>query len=322
MFLEVSNLSVYYKLGKVSIPILSDFNFSADTGELISIVGESGSGKSTFGYALAGLLPPNGRMTGNISIEGKNVVNFREKEREKIRGTTVFMIFQNPLNSLNPVKNVGVQLFEALRIRRSREGILKDDLEQMKQQVMDVLKSLRFPDPENILRRYPHELSGGQVQRVIIAMALLLRPKLLIADEPTTALDVTIQAQVVDLLKQLNRTVGTSILFITHDIGLAYAVGNKILVFYAGRLMEEGDADQFVRNPLHPYTVGLLASIPTSPKSKGKLKNIQGSPPSFLNLPSGCKFWPRCPKVMPVCDKEEPKPINVGNSVVRCWLYG
>ena len=322
MLLQVKDLNIYYKVGKTEMKVLDNFNLTLDKGEIISIVGESGSGKSTFGYALAGLLPANGRSEGVIDFSGTNIVNLTDTEMTYLRGTSIFMIFQNPLNSLNPVKNVGSQLLDALRIRLQREGKDISNDEAMMTEIIDVMKKLRFPDPENILTRYPHELSGGQVQRTVIAMSLLLKPKILIADEPTTALDVTIQAQVVELLRELNKTMGTSIIFITHDIGLAYVISQQILVFYAGRLMEQGNSDSFIKKPLHPYTAGLLASIPNTSKEGGNLFTIKGSPPSFLSLPKGCKFWPRCHMIIAGCDTNEPNLIAVEGSKVRCWLYG
>ena len=322
MLLQVKDLNIYYRVGKSEMKVLDNFNLALDKGEIISIVGESGSGKSTFGYALAGLLPANGRSEGVIDFSGTNIVNLTDTEMTYLRGTSIFMIFQNPLNSLNPVKNVGSQLLDALRIRLQREGKDISNDEAMMTEIIDVMKKLRFPDPENILTRYPHELSGGQVQRTVIAMSLLLKPKILIADEPTTALDVTIQAQVVELLRELNKTMGTSIIFITHDIGLAYVISQQILVFYAGRLMEQGNSDSFIKKPLHPYTAGLLASIPNTSKEAGNLFTIKGSPPSFLSLPKGCKFWPRCHMIIAGCDINEPNLIAVEGSKVRCWLYG
>ena len=322
MLLEVKDLNIYYRAGKSEMKVLDNFNLTLDKGDIISIVGESGSGKSTFGYALAGLLPANGRSEGVIDFSGTNIVNLTDTEMTSLRGTSIFMIFQNPLNSLNPVKNVGSQLLDALRIRLQRQGKDISDNAAMMSEIIDVMKKLRFSDPENIITRYPHELSGGQVQRTVIAMALLLKPKILIADEPTTALDVTIQAQVIELLRDMNKTMGTSIIFITHDIGLAYVISQQILVFYAGRLMEQSDSDAFIKKPLHPYTAGLLASIPNTSKESGNLFTIKGSPPSFLSLPKGCKFWPRCHMIIPGCDTNEPNLIDVDGSKVRCWLYG
>ncbi|BCU67112.1 ABC transporter ATP-binding protein [Sulfolobales archaeon HS-7] len=321
MLLKAKDLTVYYStiIGKTKI--LDSLNLNIEKGELVGIVGESGSGKSTLGFAVAGLMPPNAEVKGNLEIEGKDVVGMKEKELQQLRGTEVFMIFQNPLNSLNPVKTVGFQLLEAVRVREERKK-LKYNEEKAVQEVIEVLKELRFPDPERILSRYPHQLSGGQVQRIVIAMALLLKPKLLIADEPTSALDVTIQAQVISLIRQLNQEYGIALIFITHDIALANVVSDRLIVMYAGRLMEDGPTDKILKNPLHPYTAGLISSIPKIRKEDGELPSIRGAPPSFLVLPKGCKFSPRCAKVMQVCKEREPSEIEVEGRKVRCWLYG
>lgn len=320
MLLQVKNLNVYYNTLLGWIKVLDNASVEVEKGEIVSIVGESGSGKSTLGHAIARILPPNSRITGDIIIDNVNLAKLKENELQRYRGTWVFMIFQNPLNSLNPVKKVGFQLLEAGKIRHQREGkkVGEDDL--MKE-VIEVLKDLRLPDPYAIIDRYPHQLSGGQVQRIVIGMALLLKPKLLIADEPTSALDVTIQAQVVNLFKQLNKELGTSILFITHDISLAYVIADRIIVMYAGRIMEDGNIEEVLKSPMHPYSQGLVASIPKGSKDQGRLSAIPGNPPSFFALPLGCKFNPRCNKVMDVCRQKEPTLVEKNGRKVRCWLY-
>ena len=320
MLLSIKHLNVWYNTVAGKYKVIDDLNLDIDQGELVSLVGESASGKSTLGQVISRMLPPVGITSGEVILDGVDVLKLSEKEMTKIRGTTVFMIFQNPLNSLNPVKRVEDQLMEALAIRNSRMNI-QMTVEEARNEVIKALASLRLPDPEKIMIRYPHELSGGQVQRVVICMALLLRPKLLIADEPTTALDVTIQAQVVKLLKDLNKDPKMTIIFITHDVGLAYVLSDRMLVFYAGRVMEQGQTVEVVKNPLHPYTSGLLASIPSSPKHTGKLYSIPGSPPSYLSLPAGCKFAPRCRFAFERCFQEEPSYIKKDNRLIRCWLY-
>ncbi|MCY0852421.1 MAG: ABC transporter ATP-binding protein [Thermoplasma acidophilum] len=320
MLLSIKHLNVWYNTVAGKYKVIDDLNLDIDQGELVSLVGESASGKSTLGQVISRMLPPVGITSGEVILDGVDVLKLSEKEMTKIRGTTVFMIFQNPLNSLNPVKRVEEQLMEALAIRNSRMNI-QMTFDEARKEVIKALESLRLPDPEKILIRYPHELSGGQVQRVVICMALLLRPKLLIADEPTTALDVTIQAQVVKLLKDLNRDTKMTIIFITHDVGLAYVLSDRMLVFYAGRVMEQGQTVEVVKNPLHPYTSGLLASIPSSPKHSGKLYSIPGYPPSYLSLPKGCKFAPRCRFAFERCFEEEPSYIKKDNRLIRCWLY-
>lgn len=300
--------------------VIDNLNLDIEEGELISLVGESASGKSTLGQVISRMLPPVGIATGEVRLGNVDVLKLSEREMTKLRGTSVFMIFQNPLNSLNPVKRVGNQLLEALLIRSERSNRQITEQEARKE-VVAAMTSLRLPDPEKLMDRYPHELSGGQVQRVVICMALLLRPKLLIADEPTTALDVTIQAQVIKLLRDLNNETKLSIIFITHDVGLAYVLSNRMLVFYAGRVMELGKTVDIVKKPMHPYTSGLIASIPSGPKNTGKLYSIPGSPPSYLDLPPGCKFSPRCKFVFDKCLTNEPSAIQIKDREIRCWLY-
>lgn len=321
MLLEVNNLKVSYRTVNGVSTVLDDFSLKLDEGQIVSIVGESGSGKSTLGQAVTKLLPPSGVCNGEVIFEGKNIVRMKEEEMTLYRGTSVFMIFQNPLNSLNPVKRVGFQLIEAIRIRANRKNENLSE-EEIHKEAIETLKVMRLPDPEEIMKRFPHELSGGQVQRVVISMAIILKPQLLIADEPTTALDVTIQAQVINLLKQLNKDYKMSIIFITHDLSLAYVLSDRILVMYAGRMAENSPSDLIVKKPLHPYTVGLLKSVPDSSKSSGELYSIPGSPPSFFDMPSGCRFNPRCSKVFDKCRVDEPDLIDYKEDVkVRCWLY-
>lgn len=320
LLLKIKNLNVSYNTVAGKYKVIDNLNLEIKEGELVSLVGESASGKSTLGQVISRMLPPVGIATGEVFLENVNVLKLSEKEMTKLRGTSVFMIFQNPLNSLNPVKRVGTQLLEALFIRSERANRQITE-EEAKKEVIEAMTSLRLPDPEKIMERYPHELSGGQVQRVVICMALLLKPKLLIADEPTTALDVTIQAQVIKLLRDLNKETGLSIIFITHDVGLAYVLSNKMLVFYAGRVMELGKTVDLVKKPMHPYTSGLIASIPSAPKNTGKLYSIPGSPPSYLDLPEGCKFNPRCKFVFEKCRSKEPDAIQINDREIRCWLY-
>ncbi|WP_432517955.1 ABC transporter ATP-binding protein [Saccharolobus islandicus] len=319
VLLQIRNLNVHYNTIISWIKVLSDVNLDVEKGEIVGVVGESGSGKSTLGHAISRILPPNARIQGDIIIDGVNLAKLKDNELQKYRGTWVFMIFQNPLNSLNPVKKVGHQLLEAVKIRYQRDG-KKAEEESLMKDVIEVLKDLRLPDPYSIIDRYPHQLSGGQVQRIVISMALLLKPKLLVADEPTSALDVTIQAQVVNLFKQLNKEINTSIIFITHDISLAYVVSDRIVVMYAGRIMEDGKVEEVLKSPMHPYTQGLVASIPTGDKNQ-KLTAIPGNPPSFFALPTGCKFSNRCIKVFDVCRKKEPSIIEKNGRKIRCWLY-
>lgn len=320
MLLDIEKLSVYYKGVSGKFKVLDEVSLRIERGDLISVVGESASGKSTLGQAIGMILPPNSVREGSIEFEGKNLLKLSENDSAKVRGTSVFMIFQNPLNSLNPVKNIGYQLMEAVKIRREREGGGYSE-EEVKDEVMSTLEKLRLPDPKAILKRYPHQLSGGQVQRIVIAMALLLKPKLLIADEPTTALDVTIQAQVIKLLKDLNQETNMAILFITHDISLAYVLSDRIIVMYSGRIVERGSTESIIGKQGHPYTEGLINSIPNPASGKTRLYSIPGSPPSYTSAPKGCRFQPRCEKAFEKCSSEPPL-ITLGSEEVRCWLYG
>ncbi len=320
--LEINNLSIVYRTPFGIVKALDDVSLSLDKGESLAVVGESGSGKSTLALAIARLLPPNARyVSGSIIFDGIDILRLSESEFRKIRGTGIFMVFQEPFTSLNPVYKVKDQLLEALRIRYEREGVVFDESKAINE-IISVLRDVRMPDPELIIERYPHQLSGGQIQRVMIAMGLLMRPKLYIADEPTSALDVTVQAQLLKLLKDLKREYGISILFITHDIAVASVIGDRIAVLYAGQLMELGDTKSVIYDPRHPYTKALLNSVPRISKYEGKLPIIGGSVPNLLNPPSGCRFHPRCPYAMDVCKKEVPKIIKVNNTYVRCHLYG
>jgi len=320
--LEINNLSIVYRTPFGIVKALDDVSLSLDKGESLAVVGESGSGKSTLALAIARLLPPNARyVSGSIIFDGIDILRLSESEFRKIRGTGIFMVFQEPFTSLNPVYKAKDQLLEALRIRYEREGVVFDESKAINE-IISVLRDVRMPDPELIIERYPHQLSGGQIQRVMIAMGLLMRPKLYIADEPTSALDVTVQAQLLKLLKDLKREYGISILFITHDIAVASVIGDRIAVLYAGQLMELGDTKSVIYDPRHPYTKALLNSVPRISKYEGKLPIIGGSVPNLLNPPSGCRFHPRCPYATDVCKKEVPKIIKVNNTYVRCHLYG
>jgi peptide/nickel transport system ATP-binding protein len=322
MLLEINDLSVEYKTVYGRLRALNRVNLSIDKGESVSLVGESGSGKSTLGLSIVRLLPLNASYTGgNILLDGKDIVAMSDAEVKAIRGTVVFMIFQDPLNSLNPVKKVRTQMYEALNTKYRREGMGFDE-KLAYQQAVESLKSVRMPDPELIIERYPHQLSGGQIQRVVIAMGLLMLPKLLIADEPTSALDITIQAQVLKLMGDLKKEYGMSIMFITHDISVAYNISDRMEVMYAGEVDEDRSTDELLKNPLHPYSKALISSIPRVTKREAKLKAIQGSPPDMLNPPQGCRFHPRCPAVMDICRTNNPGYTKMDSGRVRCFLYG
>ncbi|MDG6920159.1 MAG: ABC transporter ATP-binding protein [Nitrososphaerota archaeon] len=320
MLLDVKGLRVAYRTVYGDLEAVRSLDFAVEKGESVAIVGESGCGKSSLGHAIVRLLPPNATYEGEVLVDGKDVFSLKGRRLREYRGSDAFMIFQDPLNSLNPVKRVDRQMLEAIRTQK----IMRDepyDEEEATKVVVEGLKGVRMPDPEVILRRYPHELSGGQIQRVVIAMALVMKPKILIADEPTSALDVTIQAQVMKLIKELKAEYGMSVLFITHDMAVAYTVADRFLVMYAGELSELGPVDKVVTRPLHPYTTALVNSIPHKSKREGDLVAIPGSPPNMLAPPSGCRFHPRCPKVMDICNTVNPGVKQVEDRLLRCHLY-
>ncbi len=319
--LEVKGLSVIYRTLLGVVKALDDVSFSLDRGESIAVVGESGSGKSTLALAISRLLPPNARyVKGDVVFDGLNLIKLDQGRLRAIRGTGIFMVFQEPANSLNPVYKIKDQLMEAVRVRMLRSEGSFDEGRALKE-VVDALRIVRIPDPEVIIERYPHQLSGGQIQRVMIAMGLLMRPKLYIADEPTSALDVTVQAQILKLLKDLKSEYGLSIIFITHDLAVASVIGDRIMVMYAGQIVEEGKMENVVTKPYHPYTQGLLNSIPRISKYEGKLPMVGGSVPSLINPPSGCRFHPRCPYATDTCIKVPPQLKVVDDRRVRCHLY-
>jgi peptide/nickel transport system ATP-binding protein len=320
LLLDVKGLRVAYRTVYGDLEAVRSLDFAVEKGESVAIVGESGCGKSSLGHAIVRLLPPNATYEGEVLVDGKDVFSLKGRRLREYRGSDAFMIFQDPLNSLNPVKRVDRQMLEAIRTQK----IMRDepyDEEEATKVVVEGLKGVRMPDPEVILRRYPHELSGGQIQRVVIAMALVMKPKILIADEPTSALDVTIQAQVMKLIKELKAEYGMSVLFITHDMAVAYTVADRFLVMYAGELSELGPVDKVVTRPLHPYTTALVNSIPHKSKREGDLVAIPGSPPNMLAPPSGCRFHPRCPKVMDICNTVNPGVKQVEDRLLRCHLY-
>lgn len=321
MLLDVKGLKVRYRTVYGNLEAIKSLDFSLEKGESVAVVGESGCGKSTLGHAIVRLLPPNATPTGSIVLDGRDVMKLNNAEVRIYRGTDVFMIFQDPLNSLNPVRRVSTQIMEGLAIKAKRAGKVFDE-KAIYKEIVDGLESVRMPDPEVIMERYPHQLSGGQIQRVVIAMALLMKPKLLIADEPTSALDVTIQAQVIKLINQLKKEQGMSVLFITHDMAVAYTIATRFLVMYAGEVSEVGPVDKVVRTPLHPYTVALVNSIPNKSRREGDLVAIPGSPPNMISPPGGCRFHPRCPKVMDVCNTVNPGYTQSDDRTLRCHLYG
>ena len=319
--LQIKNLKVSFFVRKGVVKAVDGVSLVANEGETLGIVGESGSGKSITALSIIRLISPPGRIVGGeILLKEKDILKINIKHMLNIRGNEVSMIFQEPMTSLNPVFNIGRQISEAIMIHQKLNK--KDALNKS----IDMLKKVGIPSPEKRLHDYPHQLSGGMRQRVMIAMALSCEPSLLIADEPTTALDVTIQAQILDLILKMKEDRGTSVILITHDLGVVAEMAQRVLVMYAGKIVEEADVRTLFKRPLHPYTQGLLVSIPylqteVGVSKKTKLQEIPGIVPSLLNLPPGCKFHPRCSLKIEKCTREEPalKPAEKGH-LVRCWL--
>lgn len=319
--LEVKNLSTHFATRAGLVRAVDDVSFHVDKGELVALVGESGCGKSMTALSIMRLVAKPGKTVGGeVFFDGKDLLKLSENEMRRIRGDDVAMIFQDPMTSLNPVYTVGEQIAEALRLHRnsSREAARRGAIEAMKE--------VSIPDAARRADDYPHQLSGGMRQRVMIAMALACEPKLLIADEPTTALDVTIQAQILELLNDLRRTRDLGIMLITHDLGVVAETADRALVMYTGRIVEESPVDELFARPKHPYTQGLLASVPrlsiAGVAKATRLQTIEGTVPKLTDLPRGCHFSPRCPHVMPRCN-EEPLPLyHLEQDVrVRCVLY-
>lgn len=286
--LTVKDLSVQFKTPEGFVTAVNELNFSLKEGETLGIVGESGSGKSQTAFALMGLLAKNGQTSGSAILNGCNLLSLKEKAFNQVRAEEVAMIFQDPMTSLNPYMKVGEQLMEVLKYHK---GLSKTEAFNESVRMLDAVK---MPEAKKRMGMYPHEFSGGMRQRVMIAMALLCRPKLLIADEPTTALDVTVQAQIIGLLNDLKQEFNTAIIMITHDLGVVASVCDKVLVMYAGRTMEYGSVSDIFYQPSHPYTLGLLKAIPSLDDAKEELHAIPGNPPNLLHLPKGCPFVPRC----------------------------
>jgi peptide/nickel transport system ATP-binding protein/oligopeptide transport system ATP-binding protein len=319
--LEVQDLRVHFHTLEGTVKAVNGVSFALNKGETLGLVGESGCGKSVTALTILRLIPsPPARIaSGQVMLQGENLVEALNERMRQIRGGQISMIFQEPMTSLNPVFTIGHQIAETFRIHQNLEG------QDAKDATLDVLGKVQIPSPEKRIKEYPHQLSGGMRQRVMIAMALACNPEILIADEPTTALDVTIQAQILDLMLALRKELGTAILMITHDLGVIAETAQRVVVLYAGKVMESGDVRTIFKNPFHPYTIGLLNSVPRlgrrSRQGKHRLHEIPGIVPSMFELPRGCLFAPRCQWSMGVCSHKRPKlrTLEPGHQV-RCWL--
>jgi oligopeptide/dipeptide ABC transporter ATP-binding protein len=319
--LEVKDLKTYFYTDDGVVKAVDGVDFVVEPGEVLGLVGESGCGKSVTSFSIMRLVGAPGKIIeGEIFFEGKDLLKMSETEMTSMRGNRISMVFQQPQTSLNPVFMVADQVAEVLQIHQNLEKKNSWD------RAVELLRLVGIPDPERKAKSYPHEMSGGQAQRVMIAMALALNPQLLIADEPTTALDVTIQAQILDLMRDLRTTMGTSVILITHDLGVISEMANRVAVMYAGRIIEQADTLSLFDKPLHPYTQGLIASIPVLGKVLDRLDVIPGNVPNLVNLPPGCRFASRCRSRMQhnlaICTEKEPDLVEIlPKHLVRCWLY-
>ncbi|EKN69115.1 oligopeptide/dipeptide ABC transporter ATPase subunit [Neobacillus bataviensis LMG 21833] len=316
--LQVERLETEFTKDKQKLKILHGVNFHIHKGEVLGLVGESGSGKSITSLSIMKLFKgTSGKISnGTIRFNGQDLTNQSEAAMRKIRGKQIAMIFQEPMTSLNPVMKIGEQLLEPIRLH------LGFDAKKAKEHAISILKKVGIPRAEEIMSEYPHQLSGGMRQRIMIAMAISCHPQLLIADEPTTALDVTIQAQILDVMKQLQEKETMSMLLITHDLGVVAEMCDRVVVMYAGKVVEEADVFDLFESPKHPYTIGLIGSVPKLGHKKEKLDSIKGNVPNPGALPKGCKFAPRCDAVMPICHQEEPPESSFENGQsCSCWLY-
>ncbi|APO49549.1 ABC transporter ATP-binding protein [Bradyrhizobium diazoefficiens] len=319
LVLEVKNLKTVFFTNSGLFKAVDDVSFTVRRGETLAIVGESGCGKSVTALSLMRLVPdPPGRIVGgSVSLEGTDLLTLDEAEMRAVRGNRISMIFQEPMTSLNPVMRIGDQIVEAVRLHRVMSA------KEARNIAVEMLRLVRIPEPARRAREYPHQLSGGMRQRAMIAMALACRPALLIADEPTTALDVTIQAQILALILDLQKELGTGLVLITHDLGVVAQTAQRVIVMYAGRKVEEASVEALFADPRHPYTRGLMASIPSVPASgaatQARLNEIPGTVPSLVRLPSGCAFAPRCKLAIKRCEEYPPLQDWGGGHLAACW---
>lgn len=317
--LEVNDLKVSFFTPAGEVKAVDGITYTIHENEVMGVVGESGSGKSVEAYSIMGLLANPGKVVGgSITFDGRDVLAFSEEERRQFRGQDVGMIFQNPMTCLNPVYTIGDQLMEALRCHD--KSISKEDA---RKRAVEMLELVGINNADKRVDQYPHEFSGGMRQRAMIAMAMICHPKLLIADEPTTALDVTIQAQILELMKDLQKKTGMAIIFITHNLGVVAEICDRVSVMYAGHIMEQGDVNDIFYSPAHPYTKGLLRSMPNlDEEEKTRLIPIEGTPVDLLDPPKGCSFGPRCEHCMKVCLTKKPPLVEVGEGhISACWLH-
>ncbi len=314
--LEVKNLKTSFFTDAGEVKAVNDVSFSLERGKVLGIVGESGSGKSVTAYSIMQILAGTGKIVGgSVKLDGEELVGAGEKKMKEVRGNRISIIFQDPMTSLNPTYTIGRQLIEAIMLHTDRNR------KQAYDRAVEMLRLVNINEPEKRMKQYPFEHSGGMRQRVMIAMALACEPDILIADEPTTALDVTIQAQILELMGQLQKELGMAIIMITHDLGVVAQMCDEVIVMYAGSVCERGTADEIFYNPCHEYTKGLMRSIPTADTAGKKLQPITGTPIDLLNMPKGCPFAPRCDNAMKICinHRAEPGQINE-NHVSSCWM--
>ena len=313
--LRLENLSRDYKVKDGYLSAVKNVNFEINRGEVFAVVGESGCGKSTVAHSIMNLLPGgNEEISGKIIFKGRDLRQCSEKDMEKIRGKEIGMIFQNPLDSLNPVYTVGDQVAEA---------ILLDKVDKVEawNRVIKLFKDVKMPDAEERVKSFPHELSGGMRQRVMIAMMLSRNPELLIADEPTTALDVTIEAQILEIMKELKEKYDTAIMLITHNFGLVAEIADRVGIMYAGEMIETGDVFEIFEHPTHPYTRLLMQALPSKTKAEGRLQTIKGSVPRITEKKPGCRFANRCPYAKDICQTTDPEPVQVGQTHICCCHF-
>ena len=313
--LEVERLRVEFPTRRGALLALDEVSFSIAAGEILGVVGESGAGKSLTGAAIIGLIEPPGRIAGGeIRLEGRRIDKLPPAEMRRVRGRQIGAIFQDPLTSLNPLYTVGHQLVQTIRTH------LPLSPSQARERAIDLLRQTGIPAPEARIDQYPHQFSGGMRQRVVIALALAAEPRLIVADEPTTALDVSIQAQIIFLLKRLAREHHAAVMLVTHDMGVIAEACDRVAVMYAGRIVEIGPVQQVIHQPAHPYTRGLMGSIPAMDEDRERLTQIDGTMPRLNAIPSGCAFHPRCACVMPRCRQERPELMDAGATRAACWL--